>query len=96
MKAMLSGFTVQGTEEFIGSVPVVVKKAEEVLEKQPFKTLLRTVHLVGLLGVGVSYFSKNATHPFLKDNRFNVRGALVVWGSKKTIQELRRQSKEAE
>lgn len=90
MKEIPKGFTLRsGTMPSV--IPAAVRRALDVLEKLPFKEIINTKELAARIGVVTDTLrGGHSADEALKENRFTYRGN-VLWGSKKTIAELRRQ-----
>lgn len=92
MSVDLKGFKVRGRSSgFAGQLPACGKRAIQVLDKLPFKQLMRTRELAELVGVQHHTIQHIATLAQLSEYRFTVsKSESLLWGSKKTIKELKR------
>lgn len=88
-----AGFKVGGQLYSTVYVPLPVARAIEVLEKLPFKELLTTRQLAESIGIQKPTFGHYAPHSAMSPYRFDCgkQSKGLLWGSSRTISELRRQ-----
>lgn len=89
----VKGFSVRGAGgRTFGKVPPFVVKMIAELEKLTFKELLTTRSLQELMRVSMDHIRKYTSDPNLASHKFQrCRGEGSLWGSKRTIRELKRQ-----
>lgn len=92
MNRIPEGFKVSPTV-FNSRIPGGVKRSISVLDSLPFKELLTSEQLASKIGTVVLC---DSAHPALADYRFILSSRRVLFGSKKTIAELKRINSEKE
>jgi hypothetical protein len=87
MKNLPDGFCLKsGSTKFQSSS--LIRRVIDILENLPKKELVTTNDLAGILGVRPDTVRGEATDPLLAPYRYKHTSG-VLWGSKKTIAELR-------
>jgi hypothetical protein len=85
------GFTLRGNVSPGGNLPALVKKTIAHLDAMKFKEVVTTFELSSIIGVTVHALQCHATHPAVAAYRYQGKQSQVIWGSKRTIAELKRQ-----
>jgi hypothetical protein len=87
-----AGFRIDGTVTSFSNAPLCVVRAIEALEKLPFKELLTTRQLAELLGIQHNSFAHHASNPRMSKYKYYTGTPTkgYLWGSKKTLAELKR------
>lgn len=87
-----AGFRIDGRVYDSGAVPLAVTRIIEALEKLPFKDLLTTRQLAGLVGLQHSSLSHYTSHSALLSHKYDSGKASRgnYWGSTRTVLELKR------
>jgi hypothetical protein len=89
----LKGFSVRGADgKNFSRIPPTLKKMIEFLDALPFKELTTSIGLARSIDVTMDCVHKYACWPELAENKFQrskIGGNL--WGSKRTIKELKKQ-----
>jgi hypothetical protein len=91
---LLEGFKLCSTNAAPGLLSAMAKRAIVVLDKLPFKELVDTRELCARMKCAISTFHRDSANPDLKDYCFSVSENRKVWGSKRTIKELKRLNEE--
>ena len=88
------GFSFRGTAANLcdANIPRSVKRIAERLDKLKFKEVLSTFELSVGIGCSIVTIRAVASHPALAEYRCNpTKEKTVVWGSRRTIAELKKQ-----
>lgn len=73
-----------------GKTPASIQKIQSYLDSLPYKELVRIRSVAEHFGVTLNTVRQDTKHPALADYRQDLKYNDVVWGSRKTIKELRR------
>jgi len=90
MNAIPKGFTLKGGGTSDSNIPTVARKVVAFLEKLPFKELVDSRQLASVIGVQLNTLQQHMKDPYVLGNRYNLYSCRVMWGSKRTIRELKR------
>lgn len=95
MRQLPKGFRVREGVELKGPLPTFVANMIEYLEKLPRQELLLTAQLADCMNVAKTSVQSWASHSALLPHRFCLEGKKILWGSKRTIAELKKQLEKA-
>lgn len=86
-----AGFRIGKTNLKFHKLPRLVERIRTYLDRLPGRKLKPTRDLAAVVGVALDSVRQTATHPALQSYRCDPYSEnFTVWGSKKTIQALRR------
>lgn len=95
-KAIPAGFKVSAEIAGVSKTTACIVRARAILEALPFKELLTTRQLAERCGVELMYFRHHIADSTIAANKYALRPCQFVWGSARTIKELKKQNAETE
>lgn len=95
-KQIPEGFKVSAEIAGTTSSTACVLRARQILEVLPFKELLTTRQLAERCKVTLMYFRHHVSDTKIVANKYALRASQFVWGSERTIKELKKQNAETE
>lgn len=89
------GFTLREGASLGGPLPRRVVIIQEYLDKVKFQEVITTFQLSQGVSCTQQYVQGIGSHPALAEYRFKTIGQPILWGSKRTIAELKKQLEKA-
>lgn len=87
------GFKLREGAEIRGPLPPIITKVLTYLDSTKFGDLLTTFQLSQAVKYSTPSIQGVAAHPALAEYRFTQSSRAILWGSKRTIAELKKQLK---